>query len=314
MIDPATRQLEERVLLLAPTPKDAAMTQRILGDVGIACSTCSSVQALCTELALGAGAVVLTEEASSSSEIATLVIHLRRQPPWSDMPIVVLAGAGANSSAGRSAMELLGNVTVLERPVQMASLVSVVRTLLRARQRQYQIREHLLEREEAAKERERLLVSERAARNEAERVGRVKDEFLATLSHELRTPLNAILGWSQILGGGNRNEEDLTLGLEAIERNARAQTQIIEDLLDMSRIISGKIRLDIDAWNWRKSFRRRSTRCNPLPAPREFASMSILTQTPGPSGEIPIACNRFSGTCCQTRSNLPAWAAMFRCR
>ncbi len=245
MIDPAMRQLEERVLLLAPTPKDAAMTQRILGDMGIACWTCSSIQALRAELTLGAGAVLLTEEVSSSSEIAALVTHLRNQRPWSDLPIVVLAAGGANSSAGRSAMELLGNVTVLERPVQMASLVSVVRTLLRSRQRQYQIREHLQERGEAAKERERLLISERAARSEAERVGRVKDEFLATLSHELRTPLNAILGWSQILGGGNRNEEDLTLGIEAIERNARAQTQIIEDLLDMSRIISGKIRLDM---------------------------------------------------------------------
>jgi CheY-like chemotaxis protein/two-component sensor histidine kinase len=73
----------------------------------------------------------------------------------------------------------------------------------------------------------------------------MKDEFLATLSHELRTPLNAILGWSQILAGGNRNADDLAEGLQTIERNARAQTQIIEDLLDMSRIISGKVRLEV---------------------------------------------------------------------
>ncbi len=73
----------------------------------------------------------------------------------------------------------------------------------------------------------------------------MKDEFLATLSHELRTPLNAILGWSQILALGSRDEEDLAEGLKIIERNARAQTQIIEDLLDMSRIISGKVRLDV---------------------------------------------------------------------
>jgi PAS domain S-box-containing protein len=93
-----------------------------------------------------------------------------------------------------------------------------------------------------------LLDSERAARAEAERAGRTKDEFLATLSHELRTPLNAILGWSQILrggGGGEVSAADLGEGLGAIERNARAQTQIIEDLLDMSRIVSGKVRLDV---------------------------------------------------------------------
>ena len=90
-----------------------------------------------------------------------------------------------------------------------------------------------------------LLESERAARTEAERTSRLKDEFLATLSHELRTPLNAILGWTQVLRDGHADAEDLAHGLGTIERNARAQTQIIEDLLEMSRIISGKVRLDV---------------------------------------------------------------------
>jgi PAS domain S-box-containing protein len=97
----------------------------------------------------------------------------------------------------------------------------------------------------AAEEREHLLQAERSARSEAERLNLLKDEFLATLSHELRTPLNAILGWSQLLGRGDASEEDLQEGLETIERNARAQTQLIEDLLDMSRIVSGRIRLDV---------------------------------------------------------------------
>jgi signal transduction histidine kinase len=73
----------------------------------------------------------------------------------------------------------------------------------------------------------------------------MKDEFLATLSHELRTPLNAILGWAHILQRGRSAGDELAKGLSVIERNARAQAQIIEDLLDMSRIISGKIRLDV---------------------------------------------------------------------
>jgi PAS domain S-box-containing protein len=97
----------------------------------------------------------------------------------------------------------------------------------------------------AASERESLLAAERAARDEAERINMMKDEFLATLSHELRTPLNAILGWSQLLTMAPPGEEELRDGLEAIERNARVQTQLIDDLLDMSRIISGKIRLDV---------------------------------------------------------------------
>jgi PAS domain S-box-containing protein len=102
------------------------------------------------------------------------------------------------------------------------------------------------ERAEAAdRERMRLLDSEREARSEVERASRLKDEFLATLSHELRTPLNAVLGWANILRIGKLQDEELNHGLDIIERNARVQAQIIEDLLDMSRIISGKVRLDV---------------------------------------------------------------------
>jgi PAS domain S-box-containing protein len=97
-------------------------------------------------------------------------------------------------------------------------------------------------------EREELLDAERVARREAETSGRIKDEFLATLSHEIRTPLNAILGWSQIMQHATR-PEDVTHGLAVIERNARAQAQIVEDLLDMSSIISGKVRLDVKRLN-----------------------------------------------------------------
>jgi len=100
-----------------------------------------------------------------------------------------------------------------------------------------------IERAKNEQEREELLRRERAARAEAERASRMKDEFLSTLSHELRTPLHAILGWSQVLT--RRGNTDLAKGLEVIERNARAQTQIIDDLLDMSRIVSGKVRLDV---------------------------------------------------------------------
>jgi signal transduction histidine kinase/CheY-like chemotaxis protein len=94
-------------------------------------------------------------------------------------------------------------------------------------------------------EKQQLLENERIARNEAEHASRLKDEFLATLSHELRTPLNAILGWSQLILSGNLKKENIHMGLETIERNARAQNKLIEDLLEMSSIISGKVRLDM---------------------------------------------------------------------
>jgi len=97
----------------------------------------------------------------------------------------------------------------------------------------------------AADERKVLLDSEREARAEAERTNRLKDDFLATLSHELRTPLSAILGWAQVLRRGTRDQADLHRGLQSIERNARAQAQLIEDLLDMNRITSDKVLLDL---------------------------------------------------------------------
>ena len=99
------------------------------------------------------------------------------------------------------------------------------------------------DRKQVEAERAQLLDREQAARAEAEAINRLKDEFLATLSHELRTPLNAILGWAQILRRGKYTEASLANGLEAIERQSRVQVQLVEDLLDVSRIIQGKLAL-----------------------------------------------------------------------
>ncbi|MGE0131313.1 MAG: PAS domain S-box protein [Blastocatellales bacterium] len=97
----------------------------------------------------------------------------------------------------------------------------------------------------AEEERERLHASERKARAEAEEANRLKDEFLATVSHELRSPLNAILGWARLLRDPRVREEQLTRALETIERNAHAQARLIDDLLDVSRIISGKLTIQM---------------------------------------------------------------------
>lgn len=100
-----------------------------------------------------------------------------------------------------------------------------------------------LQRSEEA--RGQLLVRAERARSEAEAANRIKDEFLATLSHELRTPLTSLLGWSSVLREAKRDEKVLTQGLEAIDRNAKVQAQLIDDLLDVSRIVSGKLNLDV---------------------------------------------------------------------
>jgi len=102
----------------------------------------------------------------------------------------------------------------------------------------------IAERKQAEEERAQLLVREQAARAEAEQANRTKDEFLATLSHELRTPLSAILGWSHLVRTGKLDEPQMSRAFETIERNARSQSQLIDDLLDVSRIITGKLQIE----------------------------------------------------------------------
>ena len=147
------------------------------------------------------------------------------------------AEGGSNPPAQEEWMRLDGSIVPAEAiaavvPWQSGTAIQV-------------ILHDISERVRAEAEKSRLLASERVARGAAEHASRMKDEFLATLSHELRTPLNAIVGWSHLLLQGTPDGSDLKQGLSTIERNARVQTQLIEDLLDMSRIISGKLRLDI---------------------------------------------------------------------
>jgi signal transduction histidine kinase/ActR/RegA family two-component response regulator/PAS domain-containing protein len=133
----------------------------------------------------------------------------------------------------------------------------------------------------ATAERERLLEAERYARAEAERVSRLKDEFLATLSHELRTPLNAVLGWSQIIKQPGVSSTDVSQGLEVIERNARAQAQIIEDLLDMSRIISGKVRLDVQRLDLSAIVAAAIETARPTAEAKGIRLLSVIDPLPG---------------------------------
>ncbi|HJU93725.1 MAG TPA: ATP-binding protein [Pyrinomonadaceae bacterium] len=107
------------------------------------------------------------------------------------------------------------------------------------------IKRDITARKRTEKERDQLLIRERSARSDAEKANRLKDEFLATLSHELRTPLNAVIGWSRILKSGRLDDESSGHAIEVIERNAWAQKQIIEDILDVSRVITGKLQLHL---------------------------------------------------------------------
>ena len=140
--------------------------------------------------------------------------------------------------------------------------------------------ERLLRQE--AEEKEQLLANERAARQDAERADRLKDEFLSTVSHELRTPLNAILGWAQLLKMGRLGPEESSQGIEVIERNVRVQARIIEDLLDMSRIVSGKIRLDVERTDLIPVIEAAIATVRPAADAKEIRLQKVLDPLAGP--------------------------------
>ena len=231
---------DERVLILAPTGRDASLTGKYLAEAGSTVEACAGIEELCEKLSAGAGAALISEEALTPPALQCLVEALGQQPAWSDFPLVVLTGGGGISPAHLGTLKSLGevgNMTLIERPTRVITLVSAIQSALRARRRQYQVRDHL----EAEKRAQEEAVE---ARKQAESANRAKDLFLATLSHELRTPLTAVLGWARILRSMKMDEATAQHGLQIIERNAVSQNQLIQDLLDVSRIITGKLRLN----------------------------------------------------------------------
>lgn len=135
---------------------------------------------------------------------------------------------------------------VLTAAVLLSMMFVAVHALISRRfdERRRMLENEVAQRKHAEERREALLASERVARAEAERATRLKDEFVATMSHELRTPLNAIVGWAGILRR-DRRPESVQQGVEVIERNAKLQARMVEDLLDMSRILSGKLAIEL---------------------------------------------------------------------
>lgn len=220
---------ENRVLLLAPTSKDAQASHAILSRAGLDCAVCGGLEALCEEIPAGAGVVVMPEEVVLADADGMLQDTLRRQPVWSDLPVIVLSRAGVQSPAVDKALATLGNVSVIERPVRISTLVSLVRSGLRAREHQYQIRD--------------LLADERAARAEADAANSAKDRFLAVLSHELRTPLSPVMLGLASMEADPRLPPALREDMAMIRRNLDLEAKLIDDLLDMSRVTSGKLGL-----------------------------------------------------------------------
>jgi signal transduction histidine kinase/CheY-like chemotaxis protein len=227
-----------RVLILAPIGRDGALTAQLLAQADVPCHVCGSATELCAELRRGAGAVLLTEEALADPRIDELSDTLHTQAPWSDISLLLFAGDDRSQATMRTlrTLEVLRNVTLLDRPIRVTAVISTVRAALRGRHRQYELRDVLLALEASRQDAER-------ARDEAQSANRLKDEFLATLSHELRTPLNAILGWVSLLRDNRVEAARVPKVLDIVARNAQSQAQLISDVLDVSRVITGRLRL-----------------------------------------------------------------------
>ena len=219
----------ERVLVLAGKPRDSRLAVDFLTRANVDARACDTADALFDEMRLwDVGAVVLAEEALGPAELHTLAALLPAQPPWSDLPVVLFSSRSGHS-VDKLLVALGGNVTALERPVRSATLITAVRTALRTRRRQYQLRD---------------VVDRMAdATRKLEEQDRRKDEFLAMLGHELRNPLAAILGAVYIMQH-SRGSEISARQPPIIERQARHLTRLVNDLLDVSRVTLGKITLD----------------------------------------------------------------------
>ena len=152
MSDSAQRLAERRVLILAPTGRDALLTRDVLGEAGVRTAICADLAEMVVQMDFGAGALILSEEGLlNEAHVHYLGERIQRQEPWSDLPILLLTHPGADTALARMAVRRLGNVTLIERPVRVASLLTATHSALRARERQFHTREHLRELDSAAR-------------------------------------------------------------------------------------------------------------------------------------------------------------------
>jgi signal transduction histidine kinase/ActR/RegA family two-component response regulator len=207
--------METRILIYAPTGQDAPLAAKVLAMAAIDSHVCRTLAELGEELEAGAGGVLTVEEALGAGGYKLLQECVARQPDWSDLPIMLLTHRGADSPMVRKAVAGLGNLSLMERPVRTLTLITALHSTLRARNKQYQVRE--------------------AARR--------KDEFLASLGHELRNPLAPIRTSVSLLTHLYPGAAPVARIRDMVERQVRLLTRLVDDLLDVARITSGKIKL-----------------------------------------------------------------------
>ncbi len=240
----------ERVLVVPVTRRDGEVTQRLLRSQRIECLVCEDLGHAVRELAAGVGTLMLTEVALSGPGVHSLVSALQEQPAWSQVPLVVLIRDHDASLASNRALQSLDNVTVLDRPVSARSMISAVQSALRDRRKQYRIRDQI---EELCCAEAALMLADRR-----------KDEFLATLAHELRNPLAPIRTGLQILSKKGAPDEQTRRLHEIMDRQMVQMVKLIDELLEISRISTGKVVLHKERADMRSIIETALEGCQPL--------------------------------------------------
>ena len=227
---PVAEPSAERILVLAPLGRDAAITADLLRRAEIDAEVVDTPADLARRLREPAAAAVLTWESLDATAIRALSGVVNSQPPWSDLPFLVFGPvdvAATTEAMALGELSSLGNVSLLERPIRVVTLISAVETALRARRRQYAMRDLLLRVEDGIRQR---------------------DQFLAMLGHELRNPLGAVLTAAEVIDLATQDDATATADVvarqaAAIRRQGGVLTRLVDDLLDVARVTSGKVPL-----------------------------------------------------------------------
>jgi signal transduction histidine kinase/ActR/RegA family two-component response regulator len=202
------------IAVFAPVGRDALLASELLAQSSLQPIPCASFDALAREVREGVGTILITEEELTAVRVSVLTDILRAQPPWSDLPIVVFSSLpGELRARALGELQEAGNVSFVDRPVRRRTFLAAIHAALRARERQY----------------------------EARRAIETRDQFLAMLGHELRNPLSAVRFATDLIVRRNVQDAWVAKHAETIERQTTHLNRLVDDLLDVARVTSGKV-------------------------------------------------------------------------
>lgn len=290
----AQNTIEERVLLLAPTGGDSANAIAVLRTAGFEAVVCGDLEEVVRHAREGAGAMLLAEEALRTKSLNALTHFLKEQPSWSDLPLIMITSGGDTTHTSLRAYEAFGpavNLSLVERPFRVITLVSTLRAALRSRRRQYEVRDLLEQLEEKVRERTMQL----------EQTISELEAFSYSMSHDLRAPLRAMRGYSEALMDEHaaRLDENGQKYLQRILNASERLDRLVQDVLRYSRVARGTI--------------------DCVPIDLEALIASVITEYPGlrpPHAQIDVAkpllrVNGHEASLTQVISNLLGNAAKF---